>query len=95
MQQRPTTEQRAVGDEAEGQEHSHEAQVHSHDHYHVSHHHTGGPLREFEHRSRYHQHEHDHAPLVHAHRMSPDEERDDHEATAHIHDHNDPTGESI
>ncbi len=90
-----TRDQRAVGEEATEQEHTHPAQVHSHDHYHVSHHHRGSPLGEFEHRSRYHAHEHDHGPLVHAHRMSVDEERTDHEGTAHIHDHSDPTGEGI
>jgi hypothetical protein len=30
---------------------------------------------------------------VHGHRMSQEEEREDHESTAHVHDHEDPTGE--
>ncbi|MDQ3870518.1 MAG: hypothetical protein M3301_02740 [Chloroflexota bacterium] len=85
--------QHVVGEEAQQQEHTHPAQVHGHDHYHVSHHHTGGPLGEFEHRSHYHSHEHNHAPLVHGHEMSPDEEAQDHAGTAHIHDHEAPTGE--
>jgi hypothetical protein len=85
-------DQRAVGDEAKRQEHHHAPETHEHDHYHVSHHHTGGPLGEFEHRSRYHSHSHNHAEIVHAHEMSPDEEVADHAATAHIHDHDAPTG---
>ncbi len=85
-------QQRTVGSEAREQEHTHPAETHGHDHYHVSHHHTGGPLGEFEHRSHYHSHEHNHAPLVHGHDMSPEDESADHAATAHIHDHEDPTG---
>jgi len=83
--------QRVVGDTAN--EHSHPPIVHTHDHYHVSHHHTGGPLGEFEHRSHYHLHEHNHAPLVHAHHeRSEEDERQDHDGTAHIHDHGSPAG---
>jgi len=68
--------------------HEHPAQVHTHDHYHVVHHHTKNPLSQFEHRGSYHIHEHDHAPLHHAHRdRSEEDERDDHDSTAHIHDH--------
>jgi hypothetical protein len=86
-----STIQRVVGDEHN--EHSHAPLVHSHDHYHVTHHHTGGVLGEFEHRTRYHLHEHNHAPLVHAHEsQSKEDERDDHESTAHTHDHDAPTG---
>jgi hypothetical protein len=67
--------------------------LHAHDHYHVSHHHTGGPLGEFEHRTTYHQHEHNHAPVIHGHqKLSEDDERKEHESTAHVHDHNAPTG---
>ena len=88
-----TTVQRVVGDERH--EHRHPALVHRHDHYHVTHHHTGGVLGEFEHRTRYHMHEHNHAPLVHGHDgQSSEEEWADHESTAHTHDHDDPTGGS-
>lgn len=89
MQQTQTI-QRVVGDEKN--EHSHDAVVHTHDHYHVTHHHTGGLLGEFEHRTRYHLHEHNHAPLVHAHQSSREDERADHDSTAHTHDHEAPTG---
>jgi len=89
------TDQRAVGEKAQEQEHHHAAQVHAHDHYHVSHHHTGGPLGEFEHRSHYHSHEQNHGKLTHAHDMSEDEERQDHDATEHVHDHDDPVGEGL
>lgn len=83
--------QQVVGDEEN--EHSHPAVVHTHDHYHVSHHHTGGILGEFTHRSHYHQHEHNHAPLVHAHKgRSADDERGDHDLMAHTHDHEAPAG---
>ena len=85
--------QQTVGEQAQQEEHTHPSEVHSHDHYHVSHHHTGGPLGEFEHRSHYHSHEHNHAPLVHGHKMSPEDEVSDHAGTAHVHDHEDPTGE--
>ena len=44
MQETPTV-QRVVGDAEH--EHVHPAVIHTHDHYHVSHHHTGGMLREF------------------------------------------------
>lgn len=87
------TVQRVVG---EAQEHSHPALVHTHDHYHVTHHHTGGVLGEFEHRTRYHLHEHNHAPLVHGHDgQTVEDERADHESTAHTHDHDAPTGGGI
>lgn len=90
MQEAPTMQQ-VVGDEEN--EHSHPAVVHTHDHYHVSHHHTGGILGEFTHRSHYHQHEHNHAPLVHAHKgRSADDERGDHDLMAHTHDHEAPAG---
>jgi len=86
--------QQVVGDIEH--EHTHPPIVHIHDHYHVSHHHTGGMLGEFEHRAHYHQHEHNHAPLVHAHKdLSEDEERRDHDGTAHVHDHASPTGEGL
>ena len=89
--QQTATPQRVVGDEEH--EHSHAPTVHTHDHWHVSHHHTGGMLGEFEHRSHYHQHEHNHAPLVHAHGdRSESDERADHETMAHTHDHESPTG---
>jgi len=31
--------------------------------------------------------------MVHAHHMTPEEEIEDHSATAHIHDHNEPGGD--
>jgi len=86
--------QQVVGDTEH--EHTHEPVVHTHDHYHVSHHHTGGVLGEFEHRTHYHQHEHNHAPLLHAHeRFSEEQERADHDATAHVHDHDAPSAGGI
>jgi hypothetical protein len=88
MQQTPVM-QRVVNDAEH--EHSHGPVVHTHDHYHVTHHHRGGPLGEFEHRSSYHQHEHNHAPLVHAHAgRDQGDESADHESTAHTHDHDAP-----
>lgn len=90
--QQTSTIQRVVGDEQN--EHSHSALLHTHDHYHVTHHHKGGLLGEFEHRTRYHLHEHNHAPLVHAHEsQNKDDERADHDSTAHTHDHEAPTGD--
>ena len=83
--------QEVVGDTAKV--HEHEAEVHQHDHWHVTHHHTSGPMGEFEHRSSYHQHEHNHAGLVHAHDDRTEEaEKKEHESQAHMHDHNAPTG---
>jgi hypothetical protein len=85
------TMQRVTGDVEH--EHTHPGVVHGHDHYHVTHHHTGGPLGEFEHRTHYHEHDHNHATIVHGHqKRSEDDERKDHEGTAHTHDHDAPTG---
>jgi hypothetical protein len=65
--------------------------AHTYDHDHVSYHHTGGLLGEFEHRAHDHRHEHDHAPLLHAHdAYSEEQERADHLTTAHVHDHDAP-----
>jgi len=90
MQNAPVAQR--VIDDVEN-EHAHPAMLHSHDHYHVSHHHTGGVLGEFQHRTHYHQHDHNHAPLVHAHgNRSEGDEAADHESTAHTHDHDAPTG---
>jgi hypothetical protein len=88
----PDVRQTTVGEEAKAQEHVHPAETHTHDHYHVSHHHTGGLLGEFEHRARYHSHEHNHAAVVHGHDTDPEHEAADHARTAHVHDHGDPTG---
>ena len=89
MQQAPVTQR--VENDVEN-EHSHPAVVHAHDHYHVSHHHTGGIMGEFQHRTTYHEHEHNHAALVHAHKnRSQEDEAIDHEETAHTHDHDAPT----
>ena len=91
MSRTAPTGQHVVGDEEH--EHAHPAVVHTHDHYHVSHHHTGGVLGQFEHRTHYHEHEHNHGSLVHAHKdRGEDDERLDHESTAHTHDHDNPTG---
>jgi hypothetical protein len=91
MQQQTIVGQHVIGDEEH--EHTHPPVVHTHDHYHVSHHHTGGVLGQFEHRTHYHEHEHNHSPLVHAHSGRDQEsERRDHESTAHTHDHEAPTG---
>jgi len=46
MQQSPVM-QRVVDDKE--REHAHSAVVHTHDHYHVTHHHTGTVLGEFDH----------------------------------------------
>ena len=93
MTHAPVT-QRVEGDVEH--EHSHPPVVHAHDHYHVSHHHTGGVLGEFEHRTTYHEHEHNHAPLVHAHEdRSTEDEANDHESTAHTHDHDAPTSSGL
>ena len=92
MQQTPVM-QRVVGDDAQSQ-HSHPGAVHTHDHYHVTHHHTGNVLGEFEHRSEYHLHEHNHAPLVHAHKgRDQGDESADHDKEAHVHDHTAPATE--
>ena len=85
--------QTTVGDEARDQQHDHPAELHTHDHYHVTHHHTGGPLGEFEHRASYHTHQHNHAPLVHAHDNEPAQEASEHGKEAHVHDHNEPAGD--
>jgi hypothetical protein len=89
---RAGTDQRTVGEEAREQEHVHDPVVHSHDHYHVTHHHTGGPLGEFDHRAHYHDHEHNHALLVHGHEHEAGKEQTDHAKEAHVHDHEAPTG---
>jgi hypothetical protein len=88
-------DQRAVGEEAQRQEHAHPAAIHTHDHYHVTHHHSGGVLDEFEHRAHYHSHEHNHAPLVHGHEHDVEDEAEDHAKEAHIHDHNEPAGDGL
>ena len=90
--QDPATQQTTVGEEAGEQEHTHPAEVHGHDHYHVTHHHSGGLLDEFEHRAHYHSHEHNHAPLTHGHEHDAENEAEDHAKEAHVHDHEAPTG---
>ena len=73
----------------EGKEprHTHPAQVHNHEHFHVSHHHRGGPLSEWEHRKSWHTHEHNHAELTHSHDDDREEEDSQHGRLAHTHDH--------
>jgi hypothetical protein len=89
MQQTPVMQR--VVDDAD-HEHSHAPMVHTHDHYHVTHHHRGTVLGEFDHRSAYHEHEHNHAPLVHAHKdRDLGDESADHDKEAHVHDHSAPT----
>ena len=88
------TIQRVEGDVEH--EHGHAPMLHTHDHYHVSHHHRGGVLGEFEHRSHYHSHEHNHAPIVHAHKNRDEQDEiADHGSTAHTHDHESPTGQGL
>ncbi|HUZ00624.1 MAG TPA: hypothetical protein VMU89_09745 [Thermomicrobiaceae bacterium] len=79
--------------EGEGKEptHTHPAIVHSHDHYHVTHHHTGGLLGEFEHRTYWHTHEHDHSALTHSHDYTHEDEDEHHAKEAHVHDHAHPS----
>ena len=43
-----------------------------------------------------HTHEHNHAPVLHGHRgRSAEDELEEHNATAHVHDHDSPTGEGM
>ena len=79
------------GDQAS---HLHAATVHSHDHYHVSHHHKGSFLGEWDHRTSWHTHEHNHAPLQHSHDYSLDDEAAEHAKEAHVHDHDSPVASS-
>jgi hypothetical protein len=72
-------------------EHVDAAVEHSHDHYHVSHHHKGGVLGEWDHRTAWHTHAHNHAALTHSHDYSADDEAQEHGKEAHIHDHVAPT----
>jgi hypothetical protein len=71
--------------------HTHAATTHTHDHYHVTHHHRGGPLAEWEHRTQWHTHEHNHNALTHSHDFGQDEEDREHGKEGHIHDHAAPT----
>lgn len=89
--QRPTTT------EGEGHErtHVHRSRVHSHDHYHVSHHHGGGVLGEWEHRTYWHTHEHNHTELRHSHDYTMDDEEEHHGKEAHVHDHAAPADEPL
>ena len=69
-------------DRGEGQAppHTHPAVTRTHDHYHVSHHHRGGPLVEFEHRASWHTHAHNRSALTHSHDYSREDEEHDHAA---------------
>jgi hypothetical protein len=75
--------------EGEGKEHTHThpAVTHGHDHYHVSHHHGGGLLTQWEHRTYWHTHEHNHNALTHSHDYSRQDEEQHHAKRAHVHDH--------
>jgi hypothetical protein len=86
----PAAGQHTVG-EGKMPTHTHEAHTHEHDHYHVTHHHRGGPLGEWEHRTHWHSHEHNHNALTHSHDYGRDEEDQQHGKEAHIHDHANPT----
>ena len=59
-------------------EHTHPEQVHSHDHYHISHHHRGGLMTGWDHRTYWHTHQHDHSVLAHSHDYSIEDEERDH-----------------
>src|SRR5262245_19215697 len=76
-----------VAQRTEGQcnepEHMHPARVHTHDHYHVSHHHKGGMLGEWDHRTSWHTHEHNHKPLTHSHDYNQADEEMEHPKEAH------------
>ena len=72
-------------------EHTHPAVTHTLDHYHVSHHHTGKPGDEWEHRTSWHTHEHNHSPLTHSHDYPRQEEEAHHAKEAHIYDHAAPS----
>ncbi len=68
-------------------EHTHPAEQHSHDHYHVSHHHKGGLLGEWDHRTYWHTHMHNHNELTHSHDFSEADEEAQHGKESHVHDH--------
>jgi hypothetical protein len=87
------TMQRTEG-EGKAPEHTHPARTHSHDHYHVSHHHRGGVLAEWDHRTAWHSHEHNHHVLRHSHDYSDADEEQEHGKEAHVHDHAAPVGSS-
>jgi hypothetical protein len=67
--------------------HTHDARMHEHDHYHVSHHHRGGLMGEWEHRTYWHTHDHHHRELAHSHDYSQQDEEEHHGKEAHTHDH--------
>ena len=84
---------RAQRTEGEGRAatHTHPPTTHTHDHYHVTHHHRGGVLGEWEHRTHWHTHEHNHNALTHSHDYSQQDEEHEHSKEAHDHDHAHPT----
>jgi hypothetical protein len=65
--------------------------MHSHDHFHISHHHSGNPLSQWEHRASWHTHAHNHNLLTHSHDYSQEQEETDHGKESHVHDHAAPT----
>jgi hypothetical protein len=85
----PRVEQYTEG-QGKAPEHVHPAGRHTHDHYHVSHHHKGGMLGEWEHRTYWHTHEHNHSELRHSHDYDQADEEREHAKEAHIHDHSAP-----
>lgn len=72
-------------------EHRHPARTRAHDRYHVTHHHRGGPLMEFEHLALWHTHAHNHNTPPHSHDHSLEDEERDHGHVAHVHDRAEPT----
>lgn len=81
------TQQYTENRNGEQAQHTHLAGTHTHDHYHVSHHHKGGMLSEWEHRTYWHTHEHNHNELTHAHDFSQTDEEAQHAKEGHVHDH--------
>ena len=84
------TTQRTEG-QGDQPEHTHPARMHGHDHYHVSHHHVGGLMTEWEHRTYWHTHDHNHNALTHSHDYGQADEEREHGKEAHVHDHAAPT----
>ena len=91
MQQHEIAQRAEHGNEPE---HMHESVVHTHDHYHVSHHHSGGLLSEWEHKTFWHTHAHNHNQITHGHDYGMDEEEQQHGKQAHVHDHSAPVSAS-
>jgi hypothetical protein len=88
-----TTEQRveqSSRDRKSNPVHTHPETVHSHDHYHITHHHSGGMLGEWDHRTSWHTHNHNHNQFTHAHDFDTNDEEAEHAKESHVHDHSSP-----